>query len=92
MDSTYRAREQCRGGWPRGCWRDDRGRGYVKLRRGDVEPKHQQHGLEHKHELRKKKERRSSAVPSTRSPPALPTHIAPGHPASLTPPPTAVTV
>ena len=34
----------------------------------------------------------SSAVPSTRSPPALPMRIAPGHAASRTPPPTAVTV
>ena len=34
----------------------------------------------------------SSAVPSTRSPPALPMRIAPGHPASRTPTPTAVTV
>ena len=34
----------------------------------------------------------TSAVPSTRSPPALPMRIAPGHPASRTPTPTAVTV
>jgi len=33
-----------------------------------------------------------SRVPSTRSPPALPMRIAPGHPASRTPTPTAVTV
>ena len=32
----------------------------------------------------------SSAVPSTSSFPALPMRIAPEHPASLTPPPTAV--
>ena len=31
-------------------------------------------------------------VPYTTSPPALPMRIAPGHPASLTPTPTAVTV
>jgi len=42
--------------------------------------------------LTQRNSKKCDAVPSTRSRPALPMRIAPGHPASRTPTPTAVTV